>query len=133
MNKIFIVAGCVLVCTLLLATWFFFGNLGSFSRHLGEQSTHLIEEQQLRFIGTWTIEEDNSFFRFKSDCSFTHNTITGTYDVTTNEIVSLDYTDNMYYTSSDYYYQFSQDDTKLTLSTLDNPEISMVLTKIEYE
>ena len=134
MKKILLFAGIILLCVLILSTWFFIGNLGDLAKFLGKESENTFVDEKTRFIGTWESTKDFSCYTFKTDGSFTYNYIHGTYEINENNILLLNFdveTHDEDYYSSDYNYQFSTDDTILTLYDVDTLETTIVLNKIQ--
>ena len=131
LKKILIFAGIIFLFVLILSTWFFIGNLGNFAQFLGKEATKNLGEVKSRFVGTWETNTDFSLYTFKSDGSFTYNYIQGTYEINENNTLLLNYGSYEDFTSSLYTYQFSIDDTVLTLTNADNFEDILVLMKVQ--
>ena len=91
MKKILIFAGVILLCVLVLSTWFFIGNLGNFAQFLGKKSTNILGDKKSRFVGTLETNTDFSRYTFKSDRSFVNNFMQGTYEINENDTVLLNY------------------------------------------
>ena len=127
MKKILIFAGVILLCVLILSTWFFIGGLGNFAQFLGKESTNIFANEKSRFIGSWETTKDSSLYTFKSDGSFTYNYIEGTYEINKNNTVLLNYDSYEDSSSLLYTYQFSNDDTILTLTNTNNLEDIFIL------
>lgn len=130
MEKILIFAGVILLCVLILSTWFFIGNLGNFAQFLGKESTDIFANEKSRFIGPWETTKDSSLYTFKPDGSFTYNYIQGTYEIKQNNTLILNYASYEDSSFLLYIYHFSNDDTILTLTNADNLEDIFILMRI---
>jgi len=131
LKKILVVAGVIILCALILSTWFFIGNLGNFSKFLGKESTNIFVDEKSRFIGNWGSTDEISHFTFKSDGSFISNYIQGAYEINKNNMILLNYNPDTYFNSSSYKYEFSIDDMMLTFYDVDTLEVTFVLKKIQ--
>jgi len=131
LKKILLFAGIILLCVLILSTWFFIGNLGNFAKFLGKESENTFVDEKTRFVGTWESTKDSSRYTFKTDGSFTYSYMHGTYEINENNILLLNYDHDEDSNSSNYNYQFSTDDTILTLYDIDTLEAAIVLKKIQ--
>ena len=131
MNKILVFAGVILLLVLILSTWFFIGNLGNFAKYLGKESTDIFANEKSKFIGSWETTKDLSLYMFKPDGSFTHTSIQGTYEIKQNNTVLLNYGSYEDFPSLVYMYEFSNDDTVLTLTNADELEDIFILMRIQ--
>jgi len=130
LKKILIFAGIILLCVLILSTWFFIGNLGNFAQFLDKESTDIFANEKSRFIGSWETTKDFSLYTFKPDGSFTYNYIQGAYEIKQNNTLILNYESDEDSSILLYKYHFSNDDTALTLANADDFEKNFVLLRI---
>ena len=131
MKNILIFAGIILLCVLILSAWFFIGNLGNFAQFLGKESTDIFANEKSRFIGSWEATKNSSLYMFKPDGSFIFSSKQGDYEINKNNTVLLNYGSYEDFSTLRYTYQFSNDDTILTLTNIDNLEDIFTLMRIQ--
>ena len=128
MNKIFLVAGIIIVCLLMLGAWFFVGGLGGWSQLLGEKSKGTYGSEQMKFVGVWYEGAEFGSISFSSTGSFRKSVFDGTWKLESGNVQLYGLEGRQYWTS--YTYSFSNDDTLLTL-TEPNMHETIVLEKQE--
>ena len=120
MTKIYLVAGIIIVCLLMLGAWFFVGGLGGWSQMLGEKSKGTYGSEQMKFVGVWYGETEFGSISFSSTGSFRKGIFDGTWKLESVNVQLYGLDGKQYWTS--YTYSFSNDDTLLRLTEHDTGE-----------
>ena len=133
MKKIYIFAGIVFVCVLLIITSVFIFDLYDFSKNLGNNAEDIGTVEETKFIGTWEtvyFEDDDNFvgyngiYKFSADGSGTVGGLTCMWLVMDTKLI-IDLTEE----NIGLIYDYSFSDSFNTM-TLNNSKITMEFTKI---
>ena len=125
MNKILLVVGAVLVCVLLLSTWLFIVDFGGFSSFLGKKSQEAVENEKVKFLGTWTTSE-HGIFTFFSTGFYRQTAAEGLWVLEDNRLLLFEGERSL--PSVTYSYVFSENDHIVQLTDEMTGEL-LVLTK----
>ena len=125
MNKIWLVAGAISVCVLVLVAWLFIGNLGGFSQFLGQKSKEAYSDEQLKFVGTWAAPGSVSLTFFSTE-SYRKGVDEGTWTLEDDRLLLFEGDNTQPWIA--YEYVFYEDDTLLRLTEVGQVE-SLLLTK----
>jgi len=123
MEKIWIVAGIVLLIVLLLGAWVVIFQFGGFANLISDEAKDVIDEDKSKFYGTWESNdaENYPYFLFGKKMTFFEN---GTvligifedeafYEISNGKLF-LSYDDGP--TGTSYDYTFSEDNLDLYLT-----------------
>lgn len=107
MKKIFLLAGFVGCCVLLLSGFVLIVDFGDFANFLGSESKKIVEGKEDRFIGTWNIENEEEQLAFHSSGTVS-GYMDGKYEIYEerlfinmsfdNELISYEY--NLYFSDN---------------------------------
>ncbi|MBN1280138.1 MAG: hypothetical protein JXA00_00645 [Candidatus Thermoplasmatota archaeon] len=120
MKDVWILAGVILLCVLILGAWLFIGEMGGFSLFLGEKSEEATSDEFLRFVGSWYNEEYGSITFFGTK-TYRRGAEEGTWRVQ-NTTLSLYTLDGASLVAA-YQYHFVDQDASLQLSTAGSIDI----------
>ena len=109
---------------------FLFSNIVNLSRIFEDKTKDIDLGEKGKFIGRWIVEQDDSIYNFKSDGSFTHRDIQGTYKINNDSIITFVYYDSGKQIVLDLNYAFSDNDNLLSLVDLENIQDIKTLDKI---
>jgi len=121
MNRIYLAAGLIIVCILLVGGWFFVVGLGEWSQMLGEKSKDTVGSEEMKFVGVWYGEPDFGLISFSSTGSFRKGVFDGAWKLESG-VVQLHGLDGKQYWTS-YTYSFFNDDMHLILTEPNTNEI----------
>jgi len=121
MNKIYLVAGPIIACILLIGGWFFVVGLGGWSQMLGEKSKDTVGSEQMKFVGVWYGGTDFGSISFSSTGSFRKGVFDGAWKIESGVVQLYGLEGRQYWTS--YAYSFTNDDTTLRLTEPNTNEI----------
>ncbi|MFH1101687.1 MAG: hypothetical protein V1726_06605 [Methanobacteriota archaeon] len=125
MRKLFIFAAVILLLVLFLGACFFLGSLGDLAIRLGHHSQSLVESERDRFLGTWENLNDQMFYTFLSNGTFSRwESDGGLWGVEDNTMSLWSDTGELI---GRYQYQFSDDDARFVL--IDENDAQIVFLK----
>lgn len=130
MKKIYIFVGVVIILCFFIGYLFLFSNIVNLSRIFEDKTKDIDLGEKGKFIGRWIVEQDDSIYNFKSDGSFTHRDIQGTYKINNDSIITFVYYDSGKQIVLDLNYAFSDNDNLLSLVDLENIQDIKTLDKI---
>jgi len=117
--------GGILVCVLLLSGWLFIVDFGGFSHFLADKSRQSVQNEQVRFMGTWSALGYGTL-SFFSDGSYHKGTEDGTWKLVNSSLFF--YASDERQSLDSYRYVFTENDTVLQLTNRDSGE-QILLTK----
>ena len=119
MNKVWLVAGVVLLCVVLLGAWFFVVDLGGFSQFLGKKTKQVIQDEPLRFVGTWNAPGYGTITFFATQ-TYRKGVEEEAWKLRNETLLLYEFDQSQ--PSVLYHYSFSENDTQLQLTDISNAE-----------